>query len=47
MIDRCLRCGRPENWPARAGRPERPSHPAPRSNRFPACEKFVGKEEDK
>jgi len=38
---KCKNCGRPQTFLARAGRPERSSHPAPKSNRFPACDLFV------
>ena len=37
----CASCGRPERWQPRAGRSSRYSHPAPESNRFPACDTFV------
>ena len=37
----CSSCGRPEVWQARAGRPFRESHPALKTNRFPACEVFA------
>lgn len=41
MGQNCTNCGRPEVWNARAGRPIRPSHPAGKSNRFPACDRYV------